>query len=209
MFFTIHTNFRYIILFSTIANLVFIVKLQSFFIKPIFLTIQLDFRYITLLSSIENLVFIVKFQSSFLKPIFLTIQPDFRCIILLSSIENLIFDVKFNKNGVFHYTKGFSIHNTIFFYRKPRFQCKISVFPYKAGRCFLTIQPDFRYIFSSRTSCFRYKISLFPCKNGVFYYTKGFSIHSTIFFSRKPRFTVFPYKVGRCFLTIQPDFRYI
>ena len=103
----------------------------------VFLTIQTDFRYIILFSSIENLVFDVKFQSFLVKTVFLTIQPDFRYIILFSSIGNLVFDVKFQyflvKTVFFNYTNGFSIYNAIFFYIKPRFKFKISVFPFING----------------------------------------------------------------------------
>ena len=63
---------------------------------------------------------------------FLTIQPYFRYIILFSSIENLVFKVKFQslfiKPFFFNYTTGFSIHNTIFFHRKPRFNVKFKSF---------------------------------------------------------------------------------
>ena len=103
----------------------------------VFLTIQPYFRYKVLFSSIENLVFDVKFQSFLVKTV-----SDFRYIILFSSIENLVCNVKllsfFIKTVFLNYTTRFSLQSTIFLYRKPRFRCKVSVFPCK-NCVFLTI----------------------------------------------------------------------
>ena len=132
------SDFRYIILFSSIENLVLNVKFMSFFIKTVFLNYTTRF-------SIQSTIFFYRKPRFRCKVsvfpckncVFLTIQPDFRYKILFSSIENLVFDVKFQsfivKTVLFNYTTAFSIHNTIFFYRRPRFRCKISVFPCKNG----------------------------------------------------------------------------
>ena len=125
---------------------------------------------------------------------------------LFSSIENLVFNLKFQyflvKTEFFTDTNGFSIYNTVFFFRKRRFQCKISVF-HLQKRCFLTIQTDFPYIilfFSIENFVFDVKFQYFLAKTLFFKYTKGFSIHNAIFFCRKPRFqfkiSVFPCKNG-------------
>ena len=171
MFFTIQTHFRYIIILSSIGNLVFDVKFQSFIVKTVFFTLQTDYRYIILFFLYRK----PRFQLNIL--VFHCKNGVFHYTNVLSihntiffSIENLVFNVKFHslfvkafnknsvfhfKNGVFHYTNGFSIHNTIFFYRRPRFRCKISVL---------------------------------HCKKGVFHYTNEFSICNSIFFYRKPHF---------------------
>ena len=88
--------------------------------------------------------FDVKFLSFIVKTVFLTIQTDCRYIILFSSIENLVFDVKFQyfleKTVFFNYTTGFSICNSIFFYRKTSFfDITFQCFPCQK-RCFFTIQ---------------------------------------------------------------------
>ena len=118
--------------------------------KTVFFIIQTDFRYIILFFSIENLVFNVKIQSLFVKPFY----------------KNSVFHCK---NGVFHYTNGLSIHNTIFFYIKPRFRYNISVFPCKNGVFHYTNGLSIHNtIFFYRKPRFRCKISVFPCKNSVF-----------------------------------------
>ena len=124
-------------------------KFQSFLVRPV-----IEFNYTTVFSIqstiIENLRIRCKISAIPCKTcVFLTIQPYFRYKVLFSSLENLVSNVKllsfFVKTVFLNYTTRFSLQSTIFFYRKPRFRCKVSVFPCK-NCVFLTIQADFRYI---------------------------------------------------------------
>ena len=155
MFFNDTTGFS-IYNISSIENVVFDVKFQFFIVKTVFFTIQTDFRYIILFFSIENLVFNLKFQSLFVKPF----------------NKNSVFHCK---NGVFNYTNWFSIHNTIFFYRKPRFRCKISVFHCKNGVFHYTTG------FSIHNTIFSIENLVFNVKFQSFIVKTVFSLYKRIF----------------------------
>ena len=118
----------------------------------------------------------------------------------------------------FNYINGFSIHNTIFFYRKPRFRCKISVFHCKNGVFHYTNGLSiYNTIFFYRKHRFQCKISVFTCKNGIFL-TINIPVFQTdyqyvILFSSIENLVfdiTFQYfLVKTVFATIQTDYRYI